>query len=328
MSPLRMGIAGASHWHATMHVPAFRQAGAEIAAVTDSDPSPRAALAAETGAKEVDDLEAMLAEDLDLVLVMGRPAEVLPAAHRVVEAGVPLVVEKPIGIRGSDAAGLADAAATRDAFVSVPLVNRHSELWNVLEVRGAGSRRMHAHFRVVNGIPSRYRTMGVPWMLDPSESGGGALRNLGIHAVDAFLQFAGGESVEATYAALRMSTDDPGIEVYAMAVLQSSSGLIGTIEAGYTLAATAGSDTEWRVATRDLYLVDRYDTLREVVLADGSDVVRTIPSVRDRYDAFAADVLMRVSSGAPPLVSIADYVRAATLIDHIYDTTEAKEIRT
>src|SRR5690606_14006527 len=79
---------------------------------------------------------------------------------------------------------------------------------------------VHAHFRVVNGPPSRYEVMGVPWMLDSAVSGGGCLRNLGIHCVDAFAYFTHGEEIEVLQAAIEQHSD-VNIETFAAALLRS-----------------------------------------------------------------------------------------------------------
>lgn len=179
-------------------------------------------------------------------------------------------------------------------------------------------RRLHAHFRVVNGFPFRYRRMGVAWMLDPAVSGGGPVRNLGIHAAHAFLRFADGESVTVRGAALHRSYDEPSIEDFGCATLVTPSGTVGTLEAGYSLAAGAGSDTEWRLATSKVYLVDRNQTLRVVDIEAGTDEVVPIPSVRERYDEFMADTLARARDGRPPLVGLSEYLAATRLVDEIY----------
>jgi hypothetical protein len=62
-------------------------------------------------------------------------------------------------------------------FVAVALVNR---IAGVIEALGDCGRVAHVYGRIINGHPRRYRDWGVPWMLDPQQSGGGALRNLGV----------------------------------------------------------------------------------------------------------------------------------------------------
>lgn len=319
--PLRVAVSGVSHWHAPMHLRALTNAGANLVGV--ADPSPQAAreVAEDRGVRAYQALAALVeATRPDLVVALGKPRDVLRDAEWLVEHDVPCVVEKPIGTSGADLAPLVHAASERNAFVAVPLVNRYSPLWRALRDLEAEGRRgdlVHAHFRIVNGPASRYEAMGVGWMLDGAASGGGSMRNLGIHCVEAFTHFTEGDDIEVVGAS---ATRQPGagIETFAAALLRSAHGVIGTIEAGYSMASQEGSDAEWRVSTTNAYLVDKDQRLRILTLDDGSDTTIEIPSVADRYDRFMADTIQRLRSGRPPVISLHHYARASLLIDTIY----------
>lgn len=319
---MNVAVTGVAHWHASMHLQGLQRAGASIVGIHDDDGRVAAATAEAHATRAFDDLAAMVrTTHPDLVIALGTPAAVLETAGWLIEARIPCIVEKPIGLTGEDVARIADAAETAGTFVSVPLVNRYSTLWRRLEGladEGRAGTPVHANFRVVNGPPERYRAMGVPWMLDAARSGGGCLRNLGIHGVHAFQHFVGGEAVDVVSCVVDRRRDDMTIETYASATLRSASGVIGTVEAGYTFAATKGGDTEWRVATTNAYLLDRNQSLRVVTLDDGADVQGAIPSVADRYDEYVADTLQRLQAGRAPLVTLADYVRATMLVDDLY----------
>lgn len=324
---MRVAVSGVAHWHAPMHFKALDYAGAQVVGVTDPSTNTAREVAVARGLDAYDGLAELVETTRpDLVIALGKPADVLEDARWLVDHGLPCVVEKPIGISGADLAALVRAVAEKGAFVSVPLVNRYSRLWQTLRELEAEGRRgdpVHAHFRVVNGPPSRYAVMGVPWMLDRAVSGGGCLRNLGIHCVDAFAYFTGGEEIEVLQAAIEHHSD-ANIETFAAVLLRSERGVIGTIETGYTFTARRGSDTEWRVSTTNAYLVDQNQRLRILTLDDESDTTVSIPSVADRYDQFMADTLHRLRTGEPPVISIHDYARASRLIDTIYAT--AKEL--
>lgn len=334
MAPnIRVAVTGVSHWHTAMHLPALRAAGAKLIGVSDQDTAVAERVANEYSAPYYENLEEMIDRaEPQALLIMGLPTQVAAAAAVAVAAGVPSIVEKPVGLLARDVEALVSDVERAGAFVTVPLTNRYSQLWSELRSHPTGkgaARRLHAHFRVVNGVPSRYREMGVEWVLDPAVSGGGALRNLGIHAVDAFLQFAASDEVSVRSATLHRSFEEPAIEDFASATLVSASGIVGTIEAGYTLAAKGGSDTEWRVATSNKYLIDRNQTLRIVDMDAGTDETVSTPTVRERYDLFVADTLTRIHDGRQPLVTLRDYMNATRVIDQIYDLAAGvKEDRT
>jgi predicted dehydrogenase len=258
----------------------------------------------------------------DFVLAMGRHADMPAIARDLIASGIPFAIEKPVGISATQLAPLVDAAQKRNAFVAVPLTNRYSALWTQLErleCEGRAGIRAHAHFRIVNGPPSRYERDGVPWMLDPALSGGGALRNLGIHAVDAFLHFVDGQEVKVQSAAVSYRVHGKAVEDVCMAILCSGSGVIGTIEVGYTFASMSGGDFEWRVASANCYLIDRGDQLHVATLDDGQRQVLAIPDQGSRYDQFGADTLARLQAGQRPIATLHDCYRAMVVIDTIYD---------
>lgn len=319
---MRVVMIGVGHWHARMHLRSLRLADAEIAGVSDQTPQVAARFAAEIGCPAYADHREMLAEVRpDFVLVLGRHVELPALARDVVEAGIPCAIEKPAGVSSEQLAPLVDLARQRDAFVAVPFTNRYSELWAWLARLEADERagpRAHAHFRIVNGPPDRYVRDGVAWMLDPAVSGGGAMRNLGIHAVDAFLHYVAGETVTVLGAAVSSRVYGRAVEEMAAVLLRSESGVIGTIEAGYTFAAMGGGDFEWRVAAGNCYLIDRGPALEVATLDDGRLATVEIPDQRARYDRFAGDTLARLRAGERPVATLKDCYRAMCVVDEVY----------
>lgn len=320
----RVALAGVGHWHARMHLEAARSAGADVIAAWDPDPTVAAGFAAEAGVLSLPTVAALIAAKPDLTVVMGRPDQVPDLALACIEAGLPIVLEKPAAVSTAALEPLAEAA--RGLFVAVPLPNRCGPIWAEIEALKAAGRLgpvSHAQFRIVNGPPERYRLDGVPWVLDPAIGGGGALRNLGIHGIDAALDLAGGADLTVVSAAVDRRLHGEAVEEYAIVTLRAPDGMIATVEAGYTYASMApGGDFEWRVSARNAHLIDRGDACRVATLDDGQ--VRDLAPIppADRYKAFMADTLDRLARGAPPPVGIGDYLQAMRLIDRAY--TEAR----
>lgn len=318
----RVALAGVGHWHAGMHLDAARSAGAEIVAAWDPDPTITAGFAARHGVPGQSTIEALIAARPDLIVVMGRPDQVPALALACIEAGLPIVLEKPAAVSTAALEPLAEAAQRRSLFVAVPLPNRCGPIWAEIEALKAAGRLgpvSHAQFRIVNGPPQRYRLDGVPWVLDPAIGGGGALRNLGIHGIDAALALAGGADLAIVSAAVDRRLYGEAVEEYAIVTLRAPDGMIATVEAGYTYASMApGGDFEWSVSARNATLIDRGDACRVATLDDGRlrDLAPVPPA--DRYKAFMADTLDRLARGAPPSAGISDYLQAMRLIDRAY----------
>lgn len=321
----RVALAGVGHWHAGMHLEAARAAGADVVAAWDPDPAVAAGFAAEHGVPQEPAIAALIAARPNLTVVMGRPDQVPALALACIKASLPIVLEKPAAVSTAALEPLAEAA--RGLFAAVPLPNRCGPIWAEIETLKAAGRLgpvSHAQFRIVNGPPERYRLDGVPWVLDPAFGGGGALRNLGIHGIDAALALAGGADLAVVSAAIDRRLYGEAVEEYAIVTLRAPDGMIATVEAGYTYASMApGGDFEWRVSARNAYLIDRGDACRVATLDDGQ--VRDLAPIppADRYKAFMADTLDRLARGAPPSVGIGDYLQAMRLIDRAYQEASA-----
>lgn len=323
----RVALAGVGHWHAGMHLDAARAVGAQVVAAWDPDPTVAAHFAARHGIRHERTVEAVIAARPDLAVVMGRPDQVPSLALAFIDAGLPIVLEKPAASSTAALEPLAERARQKGLFAAVPLPNRCGPIWAEIATLKAAGRLgpiSHAQFRIVNGPPERYRLDGVPWVLDKAVGGGGALRNLGIHGIDAALALAGDAELAVVSASVDRRLYGEAVEEYAIVTLRATDGMIATVEAGYTYASmAAGGDFEWRVSARNATLLDRGDTCRVATLDDGRsrDLVPIPPA--DRYKAFMADTLHRLARGAAPSVGIGDYLRAMRVIDRAYEEAGA-----
>lgn len=298
---MRVGIIGAGHWHSGMHAKGVLESGGQLAGVWDPDAKAIARFIAANGGEARPDAAAVLHDRPDMIIALGRGPEAAARLGWLIEHDIPVLADKPIGLSHEDVAPLVAAAEARKRFVAVALVNRIAGVIETFD-----DRPVHMYFRIINGHPHRYRDWHVPWMLDPQQSGGGALRNLGVHGVDAFLTLAGVQDVRLEHASLH-SVFGEGVEDYAAVVLRAEDGCVGFVEAGYTHPG-AGGTYEFRINGVSSALVD-----------DGSDFAAAnyVQSGR-RYGAFVGDTLARIRSGRPPAVSLAEFARATKLIDQAY----------
>jgi predicted dehydrogenase len=323
---MRVCLLGVSHWHGGMHLDAVRSSGGEVAAVWDYDPRSSAAFARVHDVPACARVEEAFEAGPDLAVVMGSPEDVPDLALKVLSAGIPMVLEKPAASTTGGLTRILEAVRNRDCFVAVPLPNRFGPAFGAmaaLEAEGRLGKIAHGHFRIVNGPPQRYREDGVGWMLDPMIGGGGALRNLGIHGIDAALSLAQG-TLRIVSASVANRIHDEPVEDHAHVVLCDDAGTLFTVEAGYTFASMApGGDFEWRIATGNAYLIDRGETAQCATLDDGSIRMLAPEHPSTRYRLFMADTFDRLRSGERPTVSLEDYLAAMEVIDAAYEKAKA-----
>lgn len=319
---MRVCLLGVSHWHAVMHLDAVRSSGGVVTTVWDQAAGTGADFAATHGLLACNSLEQALATKPDLMVVMGSPQDVPDLALKVVASDIPIILEKPAARTAGELMQVVEAARSRGSFVGVPLPNRFGPIFSAmaeLEVEGRLGKLAHGHFRIVNGPPQRYRNDGVGWMLDPAVCGGGALRNLGIHGIDAALSLAEGP-LRVVSASIGNRIHDERVEDHAHVTLRDEAGTLFTVEAGYTYASMApGGDFEWRIATRNAYLIDRGETAHCATLDDASTRMLAPEHPGTRYRLFMADTFDRLRSGKAPAVGIEDYLAAMQIIDAAYE---------
>jgi predicted dehydrogenase len=139
----------------------------------------------------VPDADALFEQDLDLVVVSTPNRTHVPLALRAIEAGVPVVVDKPFAPTAAEAQQVVDAAAAKGVGLTV-FQNRRldSDFLTVRKVLASGRlgdvfRFESRYDRWVPKPKDNWREFG-----DPAEAGG-LLYDLGAHIVDQALQLFG-----------------------------------------------------------------------------------------------------------------------------------------
>jgi predicted dehydrogenase len=320
---IRIAAIEVSHWHAVYDAAYLRHLVAmpdvELVAIQDSDARIAAKRAAEVRNPPIfTDYRKMLATTHpDFVVALGRHRQMAGIAHELLDQGYPFLMEKPMGINAEEVDGIAAKATALDAFVAVPLAQRYAPFAKrarELLTAGRFGPLSHIYVRLNRPAPPRYQAWDCPWMLDPAESGGGCLRNLGSHGLDMFLHLTE-ESAEVTGAQLSRRAHGQPVEDYASVFLRSASGILGTVEVGNGFPRT-GTDGEWKIAGRDAILTMK-DGVLKLATADGDEILPGT-DVTAPYFTTVRDVLDHWQRGAPPPIGVHDCARAVRLIDQAY----------
>jgi predicted dehydrogenase len=227
-------------------------------------------------------------------------------------------MEKPMGINAPEVEAVAAKAARLEAFVAVPLAQRYAPFaTRAHELLAAGrfGPLSHIYIRINRPGPARYPAWDCAWMLDPAESGGGCLRNLGPHGFDMFLHLTS-EEAQVTGAQLSRRAHERPVEDYASVMLRSASGILGTVEVGNGFPRD-GTDGEWKIAGRDAILTMK-DGVMKLITAEGDETLAGA-GVGAPYFAAVRDALDHWRRGAAPPISVHDCARVVRLIDQAYE---------
>ncbi|HET8601280.1 MAG TPA: Gfo/Idh/MocA family oxidoreductase [Segeticoccus sp.] len=208
--PLRVGLAGYGLGGRRFHLPPMLEAGLDVVAVATRDPERSAHVRADLpDAVVVPDLEALLEQDADLVVLATHSGAHTRQALQVIDAGRPVVVDKPLGVNARQTREVVEAAAAKGVPLSVFQNRRydpaHATLRSLVDAGRLGDVYRH-EFRWERWRPEpRHR-----WREEaPATQGGGILLDLGTHLVDAAVDLFGPiRSVYAEVVARTTPADD------------------------------------------------------------------------------------------------------------------------
>ena len=325
---IRVAAIGVSHWHALFDAAYLRHLKAmpdvALVAVHDADAAIAAKRAAAVGDPPVytDYREMLTSSRPDFVVALSRHSQMAKIANDLIDQGYPFLMEKPMGISADEVDGVAANAAKRGTYVAVPLAQRYAPFAKRAQELMATGRigpLSHIYVRINRPAPARYAAWDCPWMMDPAEAGGGALRNLGPHGLDMFLHLTG-EDAEVTGAQLSHRAHARPVEDYASVMLRSATGVLGTIEVGNGFPRD-GTDGEWKIAGSAAILTMK-DGVMKLATADG-DQMLPATTANSLYFTALRDALEHWRRGAPPPISVHDCARAIRLIDQAYECARA-----
>ena len=294
---MRVGIAGYGLAGRSFHAPLLKGCGFEVATVLTSN-STRARQAKEDFplVKVVDTFSDFLSHDLDLVVVATANAVHSEHALAAIKAGIPVVVEKPIGRTVSETLTILDAADK----AGVAITAFYNRLWDsdILTVKKVATNGTIGKVFRLDSRFERYRPQLNPsaWRetLTPEE-GGGLLLDLQTHLLSTALNCFG--SADLTYASIRKirgnSEDDvvlnlkhhSGVDSYcSVSAISGSTGprirLLGTEGAliiedldPQEALLRAGNFPEggiWNVPTSSKAYIQRGDSREEIEAVPGN----------------------------------------------------------
>ena len=220
---MRWGIAGFG-WVARDHAaPALRAAGHTLAAIADPSPAVRAGAEADGIVAHANTDALLAAGGLD-ALYVATPNH-LHAAPTVaaLNAGVPVLCEKPMAARLPDAEAMAAAACATGTLAGTAFDQRHHPAHIAMAdaiADGAIGRPVAVRIAYCCWLDPLWRPPGAGadepnWRADPAAAGGGAVMDLAPHGLD-LVQRLMGEPVERLHVTLQRRThnypvDDGGV---------------------------------------------------------------------------------------------------------------------
>ncbi len=232
---MKIAFAGTGYIN-KIHAKAALAAGVELVAVVNHHPDSMSAFAAEFNIpNQYRSVEALLEDCTVDALVVSTP-NYLHASQTIaaLNAGVHVMVEKPMALNAHESESMCDAAVQSGALLMVAhcwrfnedvmwLRHHASQLGKIVRTRGVSSH--------TNWGPSG-------WFTQREFAGGGSMADMGIHAVDTIRFLLGDPNPVSVYAKLgtyydsvagqKKDVDDTGV-----LIVEWEGGTVSTIETGW-----------------------------------------------------------------------------------------------
>ncbi|MEM6332481.1 MAG: Gfo/Idh/MocA family oxidoreductase [Planctomycetota bacterium] len=240
---IRIGFLSAAHIHTKSFLERVAAIDdAEAALIWDDDASRGTGYADRFGTRFVGDLDAALNDPaVDAWIVTAENTRHLPLLERALPLGKPLMCEKPLVTTVDDLDRLRGLIAQHTPVLTNGYFMPHHASYRAAAAAIAdGALGKITHARFCNAHHAAYgRWFDDPelrWFTDPALAGGGALMDMGAHAVHLLRLLFG--PVEAVWATTRnLSGAYPRVDDWGVIEMRFASGVAGRAEAGWVMPA-------------------------------------------------------------------------------------------
>ena len=197
-------------------------------------------------------LSDLLSRPLDAVGVCVRPDLGPPTLQTIVDAGVPVLFDKPASTRAADMRDVANLAASKGVTAGAMFQWRYSAA--ILEARralaGGGLGELWAVEMRILTSQLRYRRPSTNYLFRSEYAGSGILSWLGCHSLDLLNFITDDRIVEVTAMTGNQNPEPVDVEDTAMVVFRMAGGAMGTLHAGYLMAGPGKNPADSLIALR------------------------------------------------------------------------------
>ena len=314
----RIAVIGCGAIADSFHLPALRQmqGGALDVTLVDPDLVRRAALGKKHGVSKQAASHLEVADSVDAAIIASPHHTHIPIARDLVEAGVAVLSEKPLGTTVAEVEGLRDLARAKGVTVAVNQTRRFipacHEIRKILTTGGLGER---VHLELNEGDRFDWPT-ATPSMFGARAGGKGLLLDIGAHVLDLMVWWFSPDLEVVDYA------DDSfgGSEASVMAKLQGPAcridirlSWLAKQKNSYRFSGEGGALT-WNVYDLDEIRLERPGDRGERTVR----IPCGVRSFADLAPAVIEDFLQAAREGTPPAAGPDDVLPSMRLMDECY----------
>jgi len=328
---MKIAFAGTGYIN-KIHARAARNCNLELAAVVNHKPESMAHFAADFGIpRQYATVEEMLADGSVDALVVSTPNYLhAPQTIAALEAGVHVMVEKPMSMNAAEAEQMCAAAEKSGAALMVAhcwrfdpdarwLKEQTGKLGKIIRTKGYG---VHKHWG-----PSG-------WFTQKEFAGGGAMADMGIHALDTVRFLLGDPQPVSVYARIGTYYKDFDVDDTGVVIVNWEDGVTSYIESGWWQPHSDGAEAATQLygtqgfgqlfPTR-LELPDTKDGTVET-LESGFDFPRESHMPQSMYDAQMAYFIECIQTGQKPVPGGAEGLVNMQVVDAAYESASTGKV--
>jgi predicted dehydrogenase len=329
---IKMALAGAGYI-AEIHAKAVKhQAEAELVAVVEKFPDKAAEFAKKHKVKfQYETVEEMVAAGGVDALVIGTPNFLhAPQSIAALTVGIHVMVEKPMAMTTSEALEMQKAAQQSGAQLMVAHCWRFDEevLWLKARTEKLG--------RIIRtkgiGVHSNWGPDG--WFTQKALAGGGALADMGIHAIDAARFLLGDPQPVSVYAKIGTYYGDYDVDDTGTIIINWENGVTTFIESGWWQPHMDGPEAATQLyGTKGFGQV--FPTRMEIpnLEEERVDIINDrFPFPRDEhcpqvmYDRQMAHFVESIRNNQTPSPGVAEGIVNMQIVDAAYESANTDQV--
>ena len=331
---LKIAFTGTGH-AAHVHARAAQSiAGLELVAIVNHRAESMAEYATQFGiSRQYMTIEALLTDgDVDVLCVNTPNYMHAPQAIAALEAGIHVMVEKPMALNAAEAEAMRRASEQSGANLMVAHCWRFDEEVNWLKAEIDGGKLGRILRTKGNGVHVNWGPDG--WFVEARYAGGGALADMGVHAIDAARYLLGDPQPLSVYAKIGTQYTDYDVDDSGTIWINWEGGATSIVESGWWWPHADGPE-----ASTQLYgtagfgqlfptLLELPDRAMEIVetIDPGYPPVREEHCPQEMYDAQMKHFINCIREDLSPSPGAAEGMVNMRIVDAALESSRIGEV--
>jgi UDP-N-acetylglucosamine 3-dehydrogenase len=322
---VKIGIISFAHMHAWSYAHCInRNPDATLVGIADDNEERGKRMAAEFNTQYFGtDFNAMLAADIDAVIICSENAKHAEAAIAAAKAGKHILCEKPISTNVADAYAMIRAADENNVSLMIAFPCRfHKVAQRLKEMVDSGDL---GRIVAINGTNRGSMPWG--WFAEKEHSGGGAVLDHTVHVVDVMRWIMPGAEVKEVYAEADTLFYDTAIDDSGLLTFEFDNGVIASLDPSWSRSKsfpTWGDVTIEVIGTKGSTRVDLY---KQSAVLHSDDTMKTTEEFwgPDADQGLIDDFVSVVKENRKPSVTGLDGLRAMEVGLAAYRSAKEKQ---